>query len=133
MPMRPLCMRWSERTPQRPRRGYLPFLLCAVLLACTSATAEIDHARADTKATAGPVCILSDAGLDQTLARTRVQLTRGQALTIVAIGSSSTEGAGASSDAASYPSRLEALLSARFPAIPIRVLNRGIGGEEEAD
>jgi len=38
-------------------------------------------------------------------------------------------GAGASSGAASYPSRLEALLGARFPTIAIRVLNRGVDGE----
>jgi lysophospholipase L1-like esterase len=80
-----------------------------------------------------PVCTASGLRLDQTLTRTRFQLIRGQALTIVAIGSSSTWGAGASSAAASYPSRLEALLGARFPTIAIRVLNRGVGGEEEAD
>jgi lysophospholipase L1-like esterase len=80
-----------------------------------------------------PVCTASGLSLDQTLTRTRFQLIRGQALTIVAIGSSSTWGAGASSAAASYPGRLEALLGARFPTIAIRVLNRGVGGEEEAD
>jgi acyl-CoA thioesterase-1 len=80
-----------------------------------------------------PVCTASGLRLDQTLTRTRFQLTHGQALTIVAIGSSSTWGAGASSAAASYPGRLEVLLGARFPAIAIRVLNRGVGGEEEAD
>jgi lysophospholipase L1-like esterase len=51
----------------------------------------------------------------------------------VAIGSSSTEGAGASSASATYPSRLERLLAERFSGITIRVLNRGVGGEEEAD
>jgi lysophospholipase L1-like esterase len=49
----------------------------------------------------------------------------------VAIGSSSTEGAGASSANAAYPGRLEALLRTRFPGVAIRVLNRGVGGEEE--
>jgi lysophospholipase L1-like esterase len=57
----------------------------------------------------------------------------GGTLTIVAIGSSSTEGAGASSHGATYPSRLEALLNKRFPGTETRVLNRGVGGEEEAD
>ena len=57
----------------------------------------------------------------------------GQPLTIVAIGSSSTSGAGASSSAASYPARLEVELKERFPARTIRVLNRGVGGEEAAD
>jgi acyl-CoA thioesterase-1 len=49
---------------------------------------------------------------------------------IVAVGSSSTAGAGASSSAASYPSRLEVELKARFPLLPITVLNRGVNGEE---
>jgi lysophospholipase L1-like esterase len=46
------------------------------------------------------------------------------------MGSSSTEGIGASSPAASYPSRLEAELRKRFPDRDIRVLNRGKGGED---
>jgi len=71
--------------------------------------------------------------LDQPLRRTGQRLAAGQALTIVAIGSSSTSGAGASSSAASYPSRLEVELKERFPTLTIRVLNRGVGGEEAAD
>src|SRR6185312_3650235 len=48
----------------------------------------------------------------------------------VAIGSSSTQGAGASSPAASYPSKLAVELQTRFPRNNITVLNRGVGGEE---
>jgi acyl-CoA thioesterase-1 len=51
-------------------------------------------------------------------------------VTIVAIGLSSTKGDGASSDAASYPSRLKGALAARFPKPTINVLNLGIGGQE---
>jgi lysophospholipase L1-like esterase len=54
-------------------------------------------------------------------------------LRIVAFGSSSTEGVGASSAAAAYPSRLERDLSALFPEAKIEVLNRGIGGEDADD
>jgi lysophospholipase L1-like esterase len=71
--------------------------------------------------------------LDQPLARTSQRLLSGQPLTIVAIGSSSTAGAGASSSAASYPSRLEVELKQRFTAATIKVLNRGVNGEEAAD
>jgi len=56
-----------------------------------------------------------------------------QALTIVAIGSSSTFGQGASSPAMSYPSRLAVELQGRFPDSPITVLNRGVNGETEID
>jgi lysophospholipase L1-like esterase len=51
----------------------------------------------------------------------------------MALGSSSTAGAGASEPAASYPARLETELRSRFPGIPITVLNRGVNGEEAAD
>jgi lysophospholipase L1-like esterase len=51
-------------------------------------------------------------------------------LTILAMGSSSTAGIGASSPAATYPSRLEAELRKRFPDTDIRVINRGKGGED---
>jgi acyl-CoA thioesterase I len=55
-------------------------------------------------------------------------------ITIVAVGSSSTAGAGASSSAATYPARLEALLRERAGgAVPITVFNRGVGGEEIRD
>src|SRR5205823_274936 len=51
-------------------------------------------------------------------------------ITIVAIGSSSTAGVGASSVAASYPNRLAVELKQRFPNHSITVINRGVGGEE---
>ena len=54
-------------------------------------------------------------------------------VTIVAIGSSSTEGDGASSKAASYPSRLNIALSDRFPNKKVTVLNVGVGGQEAPD
>jgi acyl-CoA thioesterase I len=60
------------------------------------------------------------------------RIAAGEPLTIVAVGSSSTAGAGASSPAASYPSRLAAELKQRFPALDIIVLNRGVNGEETA-
>jgi acyl-CoA thioesterase I len=61
------------------------------------------------------------------------RLKTGEPITIVAIGSSSTAGTGASSSAASYPSRLAVELTLRFPGHPISVLNRGVGGEEIRD
>jgi acyl-CoA thioesterase I len=69
------------------------------------------------------------AELDAPLPRTTARLRAGGPLTIVALGSSSTEGVGASRPERSYPSRLAALLQARFPGMAIRVVNRGVGGE----
>jgi lysophospholipase L1-like esterase len=61
------------------------------------------------------------------------KLSTGQPITIVAIGSSSTAGAGASSPAATYPSRLQVELSQHFPGHSITVINRGVNGEEVPD
>ena len=48
---------------------------------------------------------------------------------IVALGSSSTAGAGASGKSACYPSRLEAELNQRYPDKHFAVLNLGVGGQ----
>jgi lysophospholipase L1-like esterase len=48
---------------------------------------------------------------------------------IVAIGSSSTEGIGASSPATNYPSQLRDMLEQALPAEAVEVVNLGIGGE----
>jgi len=58
------------------------------------------------------------------------KLAAGEAVTIIAFGSSSTAGSGASSPAFTYPNRLAEQLRRRFPKAEITVLNRGIGGEE---
>src|SRR5580704_8344701 len=73
------------------------------------------------------------AHFDRPLLRTARRLASGEPLTIVAIGSSSTAGAGASSPDASFPSRLAVELKQRFPAASITVLNRGVNGEETED
>ena len=65
-----------------------------------------------------------------TLRRSTGHIERGDGLTIVAVGSSSTLGAGASAPGLSYPSRLEAELVRRLPGVAIRVINRGKGGED---
>jgi acyl-CoA thioesterase-1 len=67
------------------------------------------------------------------LKHTAHKLLEGRPLSIVAIGSSSTAGEGASSPTASYPSRLLAELRMRFPFRPITLRNRGVGGTEIKD
>ena len=73
------------------------------------------------------------ARLDHVLVRTMQRLDAGLPITIVAVGSSSTAGAGASSPSHSYPSRLAVELQQLFPGHPITVLNRGANGEEAFD
>lgn len=100
--------------------------LLALLLAAPLAAAA---ARADSAA----AC--PEAGRDQAmvLPATQRALREGRPITIVAFGSSSTEGAGASAPEHSYPARLEARLRAAMPGVALRVLNRGRGGEEVSD
>ena len=67
------------------------------------------------------------------LHRMRRLIAAGRPVTVMALGSSSTAGAGASTPAASYPARLEIELRNRFPGVAITVLNRGVNGEEAGD
>jgi lysophospholipase L1-like esterase len=67
--------------------------------------------------------------LNHPLARTARKLAAGQSITIVTIGSSSTAGAGASTPANSYPSRLSVEMKALFPRAEVNVINRGVNGE----
>ncbi len=68
--------------------------------------------------------------LRASLPRTALRLEHGEALTLVALGSSSTAGAGASDPAHTYPAQLAVALGARFPRSRIQIYNAGRGGEE---
>jgi len=80
----------------------------------------------------GAACALTleQVRFDRPLPRLGRLLATGKPIKIVALGSSSTYGAGASSSAASYPSRLAEDLARRFPGHDITVLNRGVNGDE---
>jgi acyl-CoA thioesterase I len=71
--------------------------------------------------------------LELPLMRTARRLASRKLIMIVALGSSSTVGVGASSAEATYPSRLMVELAQRLPSQPITVLNRGISGERAID
>ena len=86
-------------------------------------------------ATGGIPCPNVDkaARFDQPLARTGRQLAAGLPIKIVAIGSSSTAGAGASLQGRAYPNRLALELARRFRSDDVNVVNRGVNGEEAND
>ena len=58
------------------------------------------------------------------------KLAAGQPVTIVAFGSSSTQGYGSTSPEFNYPNRLAAQLHRQYPGADITVLNHGVGGED---
>jgi lysophospholipase L1-like esterase len=105
-------------------RRSIPWLLAALLLgpglsAASAAEAQLQAADCP----AAPPQTLS-------LPVTRAALREGKPMTIIAFGSSSTEGSGASTPDQSYPAQLEKRLRAFLPGTVLRVLNRGIGGQE---
>ncbi len=58
------------------------------------------------------------------------KLVAGKPVMIVAFGSSSTAGFGASSPDFNYPNRLRAQLRRQYPTADISVVNAGVGGED---
>jgi lysophospholipase L1-like esterase len=58
------------------------------------------------------------------------KLAAGEPVTIVAFGSSSTNGFGATSPAFTYPNRLAAQLHRQYPGADVIVLTRGKGGDD---
>jgi acyl-CoA thioesterase I len=106
-------------------------LLGVALLSLAAVASAAPPARAETYACTDRAAGL--ARLSWPLTRMHSLLSAGRTVTIMAVGSSSTAGAGASGPAASYPMRLQADLRRRFPGTAINVVNRGINGEEAAD
>jgi acyl-CoA thioesterase-1 len=111
--------------PQRFATALMPAAIAIVLAA--GLPAPVSDARGQPPACTVPAEITR---LDYALPRTGRRLAAGEPLTIVAIGSSSTAGAFASSPAAAYPSRLAATLRERLPDRVIRVVNQGANGED---
>lgn len=95
----------------------------------------IATAAPDQHAGSRSVCKVSGAldRLDYPLTRVSRHLESERPIKIVAIGSSSTAGAGASTPEASYPSQLETELTQHFLWSDVTVLNRGVNGEEAPD
>jgi lysophospholipase L1-like esterase len=109
-------------------------LALAVVLACVAAAAVQAQApqAQGPQAQDAPKCSApaEATGLENLPTNFREKVAERRPLKIVAIGSSSTFGTGASSPGKSYPSQLEAELKARLPGVPVTVLNKGVGGEE---
>jgi acyl-CoA thioesterase-1 len=85
--------------------------------------------------TASPPCVTPPQlrALGQPLPIFARALGQLKPVNVVTIGSSSTEGDGASSPDLSYPGRLRAALATRFSDRTITIINVGIGGQEAPD
>ena len=81
---------------------------------------------------AAPVTAKPTVVLVATLPHVAQRIAAGLPLRIVAFGSSSTQGVGASSPAATYPARLLVFLRSALP-VPVEVVNAGIGGQDADD
>jgi acyl-CoA thioesterase-1 len=118
-------------------RSFPYFFPTATALAFAAAAATVTLVPATAEDAAAPAASCNAPAdlvrLVNPLKRMAQRIAAGQSLTIVAIGSSSTAGAGASSPAMSYPSRLEVELQAMYPNLSITVSNRGVNGEESRD
>jgi acyl-CoA thioesterase I len=109
-----------------PRRGLLAGLAALLLLVVAAGR----HAEAAAPSCAAPTAL---DHLQAPLPHLAAKLAAGQEITIVAFGSSSTQGIGASTPDRTYPSRLQADLAAALPRARIRIVKKGVGGEREAE
>ena len=80
---------------------------------------------------ADPKCAVPQEiyALSQPLPVSAARVIQGKPLTVVAIGSSTTQGAGADDPAGSYPAKLEMELLRRLPGITVEVINQGVSGQ----
>jgi lysophospholipase L1-like esterase len=102
----------------------LPAWAIAALLVLVS----LPSSAADDRCTVAGLALAGGHWLPHTVAA----LDGRQRLNVVALGSSSTQGYGASEPRQSYPAQLAALLKVRFPHSIIRVTNKGVGGDDTA-
>ncbi|EJW10655.1 lipolytic enzyme, G-D-S-L [Rhodovulum sp. PH10] len=113
-------------------RGAVRFAFPLSILALAAVLPPIGSGPA---AAAEPACRAQPAltRLSDRLPRVAARLARHEPVTIVALGSSSTAGAGASSPAAAYPQRFAARLAETLPGETVRVVNQGVNGETVVD
>lgn len=106
-------------------RSLLPGLAALAISLSVSLPAQAFPEIVDTRCTVPAELTRFNASLPRVADR----IARGKSLTVVAIGSSSTAGAGATAPDRSYPSVMEAALALRLPQMKINVVNKGLNGD----
>lgn len=102
-----------------------PVIAATLLGLSLAGTATAGQAQAPAACPVSADHVTANGGLD----RARARLAAGQDLRLLAIGSSSIEGVGASRPELGFVPLLESGLERRLPGAEIAVVNRGIGGE----
>lgn len=112
--------------------GALVAVSSAVLWAVLQTASVASAAETATEKPAPLQCALSVKGFRKNggLPLVGQKLRGGEPVTVATIGSSSTEGVGASSKYAAYPAWFGRTLAAAFPDTSLTVMNRGIGGQD---
>ena len=100
----------------------------ALLSLLIAATATPALAQAPAACPVSAEHVVANGGLE----KSRAAVSRGR-LTLLAMGSSSIEGAGASRRDLGFVPLLEAGLRRRLPGVEVTVINKGIGGETARD
>ncbi len=113
------------------KSGKTMSIASALLVAVTTFLMATASARAEMLAK-GPTCSApaSLLRLQRPLPHVAARLADGGPLKILAFGSSSTLGFGASTPETTYPARLQSELRRRHPKNAITVVNRGVNGNE---
>lgn len=119
------------RRAQRVRAvfGGAILLAAAGLSLSAGAAPAASFAGSDARCRAG----VAQQAFAPTLPAARRALQETGRLTVVALGSSTTAGSGASAEDKSYPAVLQAELRRRLPGAEIRVVNKGVGGQSAYD
>src|SRR5215469_11309757 len=114
------------RTLRRLSR-YAPFLVASLAVVATAGADPVAPQNPSLQSCAAPRELLTST---ITLPHIAQKLALEHPIKVVAFGSSSTQGVGASSPAATYPSRFAQELQRLFPRSKVTVVNKGIGGED---
>lgn len=120
----------SSHSPRRVSRRAVPIAAALAVLVSLAAAPAAAQTAAPTPALgscAAPRELLVSTA---TLPHVAQKLSLGDSIKVVAFGSSSTQGTGASSVAATYPSRFAQELHRLFPNSKVTILNKGVAGED---
>lgn len=107
-------------------RGFASVFVC---LGLTAARAEEPPVPPPPELSRNCEAPATDIATPEPLPRLAVALRDRKAIKVLAIGSSSTVGIGASSPSANYPAQLESILERTFHGLDVVVVNRGVSGE----